>query len=111
MIPSIVRQSIMIKCKIRKSKFLGNYEFFYAAGLFFKLSGADVPEHTDPKALKEAVTLAAESYEPKNEEEAYLIKCLLEMPVDEEKDAQIEELFSMGLSEEHFCQSKNPPYH
>lgn len=101
MVTSIVRQSVIIKCKIKKSRFLGNYEFFYGAGLFFKLSGASVPEKRDPEVLKEAFSLAASSYEPKNEEEAYLIKCLKEMPLSPEKDAEMEEVFSMGLSEEH----------
>ena len=101
MVPSIVRQSVIIKCKIKKSRFLGNYEFFYGVGLFFRLSGVSVPEHEDPVKLKEAVALAAPSYEAKNEEEAYLIKSLLEMATDPAKDEGMEEVFLMGLSEEH----------
>ncbi len=104
MVPSIARQSVIIKCKIKKSRFLGNYEFYYGAGLFFKLSGVSVPETKEPEPLKEALSFAAASYEPKNEEENYLIKGLLEMPISPEKDEEMEELFSMGLREEHLWQ-------
>ena len=100
MVTSIVRQSVIIKCKIKKSRFLGNYEFFYGAGLFFKLSGTSVPDHKEPEQLRETIALAAESFEPKNEEEGYLVKSLLEMSPDPERDAEMEEVFLMGLSEE-----------
>ena len=33
MVPSIARQSVILKCNMQKSVMLGNYEFFYAAGL------------------------------------------------------------------------------
>ena len=32
MVPSIARQSVILKCNMQKSVMLGNYEFFYAAG-------------------------------------------------------------------------------
>ena len=37
MVPSIARQSVILKCNMQKSVMLGNYEFFYAAGLMRKL--------------------------------------------------------------------------
>ena len=33
MVPSIARQSVIIKCNMQKSILTGNYEFYYAAGL------------------------------------------------------------------------------
>ena len=39
MIPYITRQSIIIKCNQQASVLLGNYEFYYLAGLMKKLFG------------------------------------------------------------------------
>ena len=44
MVPSIARQSVIIKCNMQKSILTGNYEFYYAAGLIAKLSGVEIPE-------------------------------------------------------------------
>lgn len=43
MVPSIARQSVIIKCNMQKSILTGNYEFYYAAGLIAKLSGVEIP--------------------------------------------------------------------
>lgn len=97
---SIVRQSVVIKCKIKKSKFLGNYEFFYGAGLFSRLSGISLPGDLEPKELKERICESVKEYSPKNEEEAYLIKSLQEMSLNEEADDEMKALFRMGENEE-----------
>lgn len=99
MVQSIVRQSVIIKCKIKKSPLLGNYEFFYAAGLFSKISGTTFPCDVAPDALKEAVTEALPLYEPKNEEERYLMKALNEYRPGPEKDEDMEALFAAGCEE------------
>ena len=38
MIQSIARQSVVIKCNLQASIMMGNYEFYYAAGLLYKLT-------------------------------------------------------------------------
>ena len=48
MVPSIARQSVIIKCNMQKSILTGNYEFYYAAGLIAKLSGVEIPEDIKP---------------------------------------------------------------
>ena len=40
MVPSIARQSVIIKCNMQKSILTGNYEFYYAAGLIANKSEA-----------------------------------------------------------------------
>ena len=37
MVTSIARQSVILKCNMQKSVLLGNYEFYYIAGLLKKL--------------------------------------------------------------------------
>ena len=41
MVPSIARQSVIIKCNMQKSILTGNYEFYYAAGIIANLSGVE----------------------------------------------------------------------
>ena len=41
MVPSIARQSVIIKCNMQASVLLGNYEFYYLAGLMKKIYNLD----------------------------------------------------------------------
>ena len=43
MVTSIARQSVILKCNMQKAVMLGNYEFYYAAGLIANLSGVEIP--------------------------------------------------------------------
>ena len=51
MVPSIARQSVIIKCNMQKSILTGNYEFYYAAGIIANLSGVEIPEDIKPEEL------------------------------------------------------------
>ena len=51
MVPSIARQSVIIKCNMQQSILTGNYEFYYAAGLIANLSGVEIPEDIKPEEL------------------------------------------------------------
>ena len=51
MVTSIARQSVIIKCNLQKSVMLGNYEFYYAAGLVKKLYGLDISSDMEPEAM------------------------------------------------------------
>ena len=55
MVPSIARQSVMIKCNMQRSVITGNYELYYVAGLLVKLRGIDVAETMQPVELLEAL--------------------------------------------------------
>ena len=48
MITSLARQSVVIKCNMQKSTMLGNYEFYYGAGLLDKLHGLGIDEEFLP---------------------------------------------------------------
>lgn len=98
--PILAKQSIKIKCKIKSSVMMGNYEFYYAGGLLCKLAGK-IPEQTiQPGELAVFLAPLIEHYEPANEEEAYLLKLLKEYKVSEEYDEQMAELLQMGCNSE-----------
>ena len=104
MVTSIARQSIVIKCKLKESIMLGNYEFCYAAGLVSKLTGVEFDVELPPKQLYEAVKKTVTEYEPKNENEAYLVQLFMEFKPDETVDEQMKELFQWGLTEQRLWQ-------
>ncbi|MCF2641541.1 MAG: DUF3837 domain-containing protein [Roseburia sp.] len=104
MVTSIARQSIVIKCKLKESIMLGNYEFYYAAGLVSKLTGVEFDVELPPKQLYEAVKKTVTEYEPKNENEAYLVQLFMEFKPDETVDEQMKELFQWGLTEQRLWQ-------
>ena len=51
MTTSIARQSVIIKCNIQKAFILGNYEYYYAAGLINKFYGVEISEDIQPEEL------------------------------------------------------------
>ena len=104
MVTSIAGQSIVIKCKLKESIMLGNYEFYYAAGLVSKLTGVEFDVELPPKQLYEAVKKTVTEYEPKNENEAYLVQLFMEFKPDETVDEQMKELFQWGLTEQRLWQ-------
>ena len=55
MVPSIARQSVILKCNMQKSVMLGNYEFFYAAGLMRKLYNIEIRTDMEPEQILEAI--------------------------------------------------------
>lgn len=101
MITSLARQSVMIKCNMNASVMLGNYEFYYAAGLFCRLRGISIEENCKPKELKERILPNLESFEGEDERERYLVKLLLAYAPSEEYDGQMQELLLWGLKEEN----------
>ena len=63
MVPSIARQSVILKCNMQKSVMLGNYEFFYAAGLMRKLYNIEIRTDMEPEQILEAIDSAEEQVE------------------------------------------------
>lgn len=104
MVTSIARQSILIKCNMQASVMLGNYEFYYAAGLFCKLTGMEISEELMPEALKEAIAPELEAFNGDDPKEKYLVKLLKNYKVLEEYDEQMKELLHWGLHEDHVWQ-------
>lgn len=104
MVTSIARQSVIIKCNQQTSTLLGNYEFYYLAGLMKKLFQVELSEELEPAELLKAIQNQLDGIEPKDEKEAYLISLVRVYKPLEEYDDQMKELFRWGETEEHLWQ-------
>lgn len=104
MVPSIARQSVIIKCNQQTSVLLGNYEFYYLAGLMKKLFDLDLNEEMQPFDMLEQIQSKLPNLEPKDEHEAYLIKLATNFKPSEKLDEQMKELFRWGATEEKLWQ-------
>lgn len=101
MVPSIARQSVIIKCSMQKSVLTGNYEFYYAAGLLKKLYGVEIPPDIKPLELKNFVSENLKNLSPKDEKEQWLFRMLSDYVPFEEYDDQMKELLLWGMGEEY----------
>lgn len=99
MVPSIARQSVILKCNMQKSVMLGNYEFFYAAGLLKNIYRLDLDPAMEPQKLLEAILAAQSQIQPQTEQETYLLQLVKNYEPSEEHDAQMDELFAWGEQE------------
>lgn len=99
MTTSIARQSVIIKCNMQRAYILGNYEFYYAAGLAGKLFGFEVPDEVQPEELAELLAGALDGARPKGEQESYLVSILKEFTPEMRYDEQMKELLVWGKKE------------
>ena len=104
MVPSIARQSVIMKCNMQSAYILGNYEFYYAAGLAGKLFGFQVPKDLQPAELFEFIEKEITQVTPKEEKEAFLVSRLKEYAPTENYDEQMKELLLMGETENFLWQ-------
>lgn len=99
MVASIARQSVIQKCNMQKSVLLGNYEFYYLAGLLKKIYGIKLSEELQPRALFDEIIGQLDGLEPQDEKEKYLIKMVSVYKPLEEYDSQMKLLFRWGENE------------
>lgn len=104
MVASIARQSVIIKCNQQTSVLLGNYEFYYLAGLMKKLFDLDLQEDMQPVEMLEKIQVNLGQITPSDEKEAYLIKLVSVFKPDEKVDDQMKELFRWGAAEQQLWQ-------
>ena len=104
MVISIARQSVILKCEQRKSVLLGNYEFYYAAGLLTKLYGINLDSAMKPQEMHGAIMGARSGIAPKDEKEQYLIHMVEFYEPLADYDAQMVELFAGGAAESDLWQ-------
>lgn len=104
MVPSIARQSVIIKCNQQSSVLLGNYEFYYLSGLLKKLYDLDLNEEMQPEEMFSHIIEKLDSLTPQNAQEAHLLKMVSIYRPLESYDAQMKELFVWGATEEHLWQ-------
>lgn len=84
---------------MQKSVLLGNYEFYYAAGLLKKLFGLETREDMQPLELSEYILGQLETLKPGDEKEEYLIGLVSMYEPLENYDEQMKELFRWGVAE------------
>ena len=91
---------------MQKSVLLGNYEFYYIAGLLKKLFNVSADADMEPEALSEYLLSVVDTFSPKDEKEAYLIKMVKGYEPLPEHDEQMKELFAWGEQEPDLWQVK-----
>lgn len=106
MVTSIARQSVILKCNMQKSVLLGNYEFYYIAGLLKKLFNVSADADMEPEVLSEYLLSVVDTLSPKDEKEAYLITMVKGYEPLPEHDEQMRELFAWGEQEPDLWQVK-----
>lgn len=106
MIPLVVRQSVILKCKLQKSVLVGNYEYYYAAGLFSRLAGVQLDAKKTPEELKEQIAAVLPDYQPSDPRELHLKRILTDFHPGAEKSEEMDALFLMGVNEAHLWEEK-----
>lgn len=96
MVPSIARQSVIIKCNMQKSILTGNYEFYYAAGIIANLSGVEIPEDIKPEELLALLSEKIPTLTPADEKEKYLFGMVADYCPEDVYDEQMREPFRLG---------------
>jgi hypothetical protein len=104
MVTSIARQSVIIKCNQQTSVLLGNYEFYYLAGLMKKLFDLPLTEDMEPEVLFWTIKENINKANPKDERENYLLKLVEFYKPLKTYDEQTKELFRWGAGEEKLWQ-------
>lgn len=87
---------------------LGNYEFYYAAGLISKLSQIEIDDDIRPVELLDLLLEKIEQVKPKDEKEAYLFQMLKDYKPTEEYDEQMKELLLWGKGEQYLWSVQIP---
>lgn len=100
MVPSIARQSVIIKCNSQKSVLLGNYEFYYAGGLMNLLFGLNAAADMEPQLLHEYLCAQIPQIQAKDEREVWLLEMMRRYDPPQDFDQQMKALFAWGESEE-----------
>lgn len=99
MVASIARQSVILKCLRQKSVLLGNYEFYYLAGLMKKLYGLELEKTMQPEEMFEKISGKLKSLTAKDEKEEYLLKMVEFYEPSQDYDEQMAYLFEWGEKE------------
>lgn len=99
MVISIARQSVILKCLRQKSVLLGNYEFYYLAGLLKKCFGLETDKDMRPQELSDYIQSNLEGLASQDEREEYLLQMVRYYLPQEQYDEQMRELFEWGATE------------
>lgn len=99
MTTSIARQSVIIKCNMQRAYILGNYEFYYAAGLAGKLYSFEIADDIKPQELQTLLSDILNTVTPNSPQETHLVSILKEYTPESRYDEQMMELLLWGKKE------------
>lgn len=98
MILELASQSIQTKIRLRSATMLGNYEFYYAAGILSRELKLDIEEDLKPRELHDYIEQETHGKEFDNPTAAHLVKMIHFYTPEENYDAQMKELLQWGKS-------------
>lgn len=109
MILSIARQSVIIKCNLESSIMTGNYEFYYAAGVMYKLKAVKQVENVlEPMEMSKQIHMLIEGFKTEDTKEQHLVHMLKYYKPVLDFDDQMKELFLLGAEEKYMWQELLP---
>lgn len=98
MVLELAIQSIQNKLRLGSGTMLGNYEFYYAAGIICRKLDLAPPELQKPRELQTYLVSRTEGKELEDPEVMHLAKMIRYYQAEEQFDGQMEQLFQMGRS-------------
>lgn len=98
MVLELASQSIQTKIKLGSSTMLGNYEFYYAAGILCQKLGLAVEEDIQPRELYDYIRSQTDEKEFDDPTVAHLVKMIHYYMPEEHYDDQMRELFQWGFA-------------
>lgn len=99
MILELATQSIQTKIKLKSATMLGNYEFYYAAGILCRELNLTVAEDMKPKELHAYIDGLTAGKEFDDPTVMHLIKMIHFYMPEEQYDEQMKKLLQLGLNE------------
>lgn len=96
MILELAVQSIQNKLRLGSGTMLGNYEFYYAAGIICGYLQLELRGDLEPQELYRQLESQTEGKEIENPAAAHLAKMIRYYKVEDHHDRQMEQLFEMG---------------
>lgn len=97
MILELARQSVRTKLRLGSATMLGNYEFYYAAGILCRELKLKPEEDIKPKELYEFIRAGTDGVEVTDETAAHLLKMIHFYIPEDHYDDQMRELMQWGM--------------
>lgn len=97
MLEILAKQSIDTKLKLESATMLGNYEFYYAAGIVCREFHLTVEEDIQPKALYDFIMEHSKGKQPDNHTVTHLLKMIRYYIPDDAYDEQMKSLLLSGM--------------
>lgn len=96
MILELAKQSVQTKIKLKSATMLGNYEFYYAAGILNRELQLGAEATLTPRELYDYLRSRTDGKEYENSTVTHLIKMIYFYMPEDTYDEQMQELFVWG---------------